>query len=285
MEVRNKPRSFSPVPQSQTSKLNFLDLTIEIRLKIYEELLVAPEPLSLIFDSSSGDPTRLIAVREDSDCFSPQLLRVSKQIHHEATPFLYRNNQFHLSRLHEEFGDRLMPSNEGVVKFLTQVGDYNASLIWHLGIYFPLTRNDPDPDPVQNQALDFLHNKCTSLTTVRILLWNDFNLDRSYKGVKSDEAGSSILFAEDLKRIDAQLKRNSSLREISLDFCIWEPWEISEIDDKEIRRRHYKSASAVLDLRLTIFKNDKFVSVLILQTAQKEKCSQRRYTVEPWFVV
>ncbi|TGO44466.1 hypothetical protein BCON_0514g00050 [Botryotinia convoluta] len=232
MEVGNEPRSSSPVPRSQTSKLNFLDLTIEIRLKIYEELLVAPEPLSLIFTSSPGDPAQLIAVREDSDCLSPQLLRVSKQIHHEATPLLYSNNQFHLSRLHQEFGDRLIPSNEGVVKFLTQMGNYNASLIRHLGIYFPLTRNDPDPDPVKNQALDFIHDKCISLTTVRILLWNSCNLDRSYRGVKSDEAGSSILFAEDLRRIDAQLKRTSSLRVISLDFCIWEPWEISEIDDK-----------------------------------------------------
>lgn len=235
MEVDNEPRSSSPVPQSQTSKLNFLDLTIEIRLKIYGEVLVAPEPLSLIFNSSPGDPAKLIAVREDSDGFSPQILRVSKQIHHEATPLLYGNNQFHLSRLHEEFGDRLMPSNEGVIKFLTQMGDYNASLIRHLGIYFPLTRNDPDPDPVQNQALDFLHDKCTSLTTVRILLWNVFNLDRSYKGVKSDEAGSSILFAEYLKRIDVLLKRTSSLREISLDFCIWESWEISE-NDNEVRK-------------------------------------------------
>ncbi|TGO08560.1 hypothetical protein BTUL_0203g00210 [Botrytis tulipae] len=232
MEARNEPRSSSPTPQSQISKLNFLNLTIEIRLKIYEELLVAPEPLSLIFDSSAGDPARLIAVREDSDGFSPQLLRVSKQIHHEATPLLYRNNQFHLSRLHEEFEDRLIPSNEGIVKFLIQMGNYNASLIRHLGIYFPLTRDDLDPDPAQNQALDFIYDKCTSLTTVRILLWNNCNLNQSYKGVKSDETGSSIPFAEDLKRIDAQLKRTSSLREISLDFCIWEPWEISEVDNK-----------------------------------------------------
>ncbi|TGO23783.1 hypothetical protein BPAE_0122g00390 [Botrytis paeoniae] len=232
MEVRNEPRSSSPVPRSQTSKLKFLDLTIEIRLKIYEELLVAPEPLSLIFSSSPGDSAQLIAAREDSDCFSPQLLRVSKQFHHEATPLLYRNNRFHLSRLYEEFGDRLMPCNEGIIKFLTQMGNYNASLIRHLGIYFPLTRNDSDTDPVKNQALDFIHKNCTGLTTVRILLWNSCNLDRSDRGVKSDEAGSSILFAEDLKRIDAQLKRTSSLRDISLDFCIWGPWEILEIDDK-----------------------------------------------------
>ncbi|KAF5867607.1 uncharacterized protein Bfra_010582 [Botrytis fragariae] len=231
MEVENEPRS-PPLPQSQTSKLNFLDFTIEIRLKIYEELLVAPEPLSVIFTSSPDDPAQLIAIREDSDCFSPQILRVSKQFHHEATPLLYGNNRFHLSRLHKEFGDRLMPCNEGIVKFLTQVGNYNASLIRHLGIYFPLTRNDSDPDPVKTQALDFIHDKCTSLTTVRILLWNSCNLDRSSRGVKLDEAGSSSLFAEDLKRIDAQLKRTSSLREISLDFCIWGPWEISEIDDK-----------------------------------------------------
>ncbi|KAF7936361.1 uncharacterized protein EAE98_002580 [Botrytis deweyae] len=232
MEVDNEPKTSSPVPQLQTSKLNFLDLTIEIRLKIYEELLVAPEPLSLIFTSSPGDKAQLIAVREDGDCLTPQLLRVSKQIHHEATSILYSNNQFHLSRLHEEFGDRQMPSNEGVVEFLTQMGNYNASLIRHLGICFPLSRNDSDPDPVKNQALDFIHDKCTSLTTVRILLWNSFNLDRSDRGVKSDEAGSSILFAEDLKRIDALLKRSSSLKEITLDFCIWEPCEILEIDDK-----------------------------------------------------
>ncbi|TGO52843.1 hypothetical protein BOTNAR_0312g00040 [Botryotinia narcissicola] len=232
MEVKNEPRSTSPIPQSQTSKLNFPELTIEIRLKIYEQLLVAPEPLSLIFDSSAGDLARLIAVREDSDGFSPQLLRVSKQIHHEATTLLYRNNQFHLSRLHERFENRLMQSNKGIVKFLTQMGKYNASLIRHLGIYFPLTRDDLDPDPLQNQALDFIYDKCTSLMTVRILLWNNRNLNRSYKGVKSDGTGSIIPFAEDLKRIDAQLKRTSSLQEISLDFCIWEPWELSEVDDK-----------------------------------------------------
>lgn len=229
MEIANEPGFSSPIPQSQNSKLNFLDLSIEIRLKIYEELLVVPEPLSLILSSSPGDRTKSIIIRQGSTCPSPQLLRVNQQIHREATPLLYRKNRFHLSRLHRDFGVYMMPSNHGIVKFLTRVGDYNAGMIRHLGIYFPICTTDLDL--IKKEALESIRNKCTDLTTVKILVWNSPDLDGTYGRVGFDEASDNIPLVQDLKMIDAELKKISSLREIAVDFCILYWWSRAEFED------------------------------------------------------
>ncbi|TEY41015.1 hypothetical protein BOTCAL_0408g00140 [Botryotinia calthae] len=237
MEIENEPGFSSPIPQSQNLKVNFFDLSIEIRLKIYEELLVVPEPLSLILSSSPGDPTKSITIRKNSDCLSPRLLRVNQQIHHEATPLLYRNNRFHLSRLHRDFGVHMMPSNHGIVKFLTRVGDYNASMIRHLDIYFPICTTDVDL--IKKDALEFIRDKCTNLTTVKMLVWNRHDLNRTYGRVGLDEPADNIPLVQDLKMIDAELKKISSLREISVDFCSLSRWSRAEFEDWMRKLMHY----------------------------------------------
>ena len=72
-----------PVPASVISEqLCFLNLPLEIRSSIYDLLLVAPNGI-MTCSHKDFNP-------------HPQILRVCRQIHTEASPILYGKNQFHL---------------------------------------------------------------------------------------------------------------------------------------------------------------------------------------------
>src|SRR5712664_1713718 len=70
--------------------MNFLNLPAEIRLQIYEELLVLSEPIG--FPSSPP-----LFLRESAFGLCPALLRASKSVYREASPLLYSRNRFDFS--------------------------------------------------------------------------------------------------------------------------------------------------------------------------------------------
>ncbi|AEO62500.1 uncharacterized protein THITE_129549 [Thermothielavioides terrestris NRRL 8126] len=91
---------------------SFLTLPLELRLEIYTHLLVLPPPpppetLTTIYRCShpytasssssqlpASDPARSESTSEPEPTVHPQILRVNRQIHHEATPLLYTLNTF-----------------------------------------------------------------------------------------------------------------------------------------------------------------------------------------------
>ena len=77
----------TPSPQ----QMNFFGFPIEIRLKIYSELLVPSEPIVFVADYGPSSPPLF---RSNRDGLCPALLRVNKKVHSEASPLLYSNNRF-----------------------------------------------------------------------------------------------------------------------------------------------------------------------------------------------
>src|ERR1700735_5560061 len=72
--------------QYKAVSMDFFNLPAEIRLQIYEELLVLSEPI--IFNSYR--PFRM----QQRYGLCPALLRTSKGVHREASPMLYSSNRF-----------------------------------------------------------------------------------------------------------------------------------------------------------------------------------------------
>ncbi|KAF7868618.1 hypothetical protein EAF04_005149 [Stromatinia cepivora] len=226
--------SISPIPQPEDSKLNFFDLIIEIRLKIYKELLVVAKPIS--FDISFGRG-HLDADAKESVGPSLQLLRVNKQIYFEATSILYRNNTFELSCAEESLTPTIFRS-KNPVHFLTQIGNRNASFIRHLGIYFPWFKTCKEGQTrLEGKLLELIAAKCTCLTTIKMLLWDNHRTDylRHQRSLQHEYVEIGNISAELLKLIDTELKKISSLTEIIVSYHIWKEWPRPEINEKLIQ--------------------------------------------------
>ncbi|KAF2195039.1 hypothetical protein K469DRAFT_698601 [Zopfia rhizophila CBS 207.26] len=92
----------------------FMDLPTELRLHIYEHLLL--DPSSYILPIVNLPPTR----PNKSKSLCPAILRVSRTIHAEALPILYGSNAFIL---------RTFPRKFCVPQLTSYFGPTNASLI------------------------------------------------------------------------------------------------------------------------------------------------------------
>jgi hypothetical protein len=71
--------------------MGFMDVPTEIRLKIYSELLVLPEPIKFVAGFGPPSPP-LFRPRWDRLC--PAVLRVCRTVYDEAISLLYRSNRF-----------------------------------------------------------------------------------------------------------------------------------------------------------------------------------------------
>lgn len=99
-----------------------LSLPVEIRLVIYEHLLVAPWPLEVDEWVSPDFQNRLWGL------IDPTILRTNRQIFHESINILYSKNEFTvmLARFPEKVG-----------KFLEKIGSNNAARVRKICIYYP----------------------------------------------------------------------------------------------------------------------------------------------------
>jgi hypothetical protein len=102
----------------------FLDLPVEIRLQIYSELLIQSE--TIVVPWTSGD-----WLTTNTVCVYPEILRVNKKIHSEASPILYSENRFKFP------GFRFAAWDDNIARFLRAIGTYQGKLIRHVAITFP----------------------------------------------------------------------------------------------------------------------------------------------------
>nr|XP_036579702.1 uncharacterized protein CTRU02_10178 [Colletotrichum truncatum]KAF6787382.1 hypothetical protein CTRU02_10178 [Colletotrichum truncatum] len=139
--------------------MDFFDFPLEIRLKIYSEILVQDE--SVDFETDHG-PCNLRLVRLQQAGFSPAVLRVNKKINAEAIPLLYSKNRFRFPDAYiSESYDQDVPY---VAPFLRQIGS-NANLLRHICINFrvPLVSCwTPTLHKDIIQTFELIREKCTN---------------------------------------------------------------------------------------------------------------------------
>ena len=117
--------------------MNFSNIAIEIRLRIYSELLVNSGPIDFIADYGPPSPPLF---RRQRDGLYPAVLCVSRMRHREASPVLYSSNCF---RFPEVFTTLSALTSAHIGPFLNQIGSH-ARLIRHICIPFP-TFDYPQP--------------------------------------------------------------------------------------------------------------------------------------------
>jgi hypothetical protein len=115
-------------------KLTFLGLPAEIRLEIYDILLVnrweGPIPSWDLRGHKTGQKrVRLLKALPDPRTISPNILRTCKQIYIEARPIIYTQNLF----------DIHIPDD--MLKFLAQIGPTNIKFVRSLeiGVHWEIT--------------------------------------------------------------------------------------------------------------------------------------------------
>jgi hypothetical protein len=214
---QNASSSPSPPSPSRVLGLNFFDFAIEIRLKIYSELLVHSEPIVFVADYGPLSPP-LFRSKKEGLC--PALLRVNKKAHSEASSLLYSNNRF---RFPDIFVSTLSATNSPhVAPFLRQIGP-QASLIRHICITF-LTFDDFRHDrailyEAHIKNLELIRDTFTSITTLELLL----PLDSANYAF-----GDSPIATEALNLLDARFKAIPSLKEIIVDFQMYAAEDLSD---------------------------------------------------------
>jgi hypothetical protein len=102
--AKERANSPSPAKASQVSGFNFFEIAIEIRLKIYSEILVHSEPIDFVANHRSSPPSLLLSKREG---LCPALLRANKKVHGEASSLLYSVNRFRFPDIYIPTSDRI----------------------------------------------------------------------------------------------------------------------------------------------------------------------------------
>ena len=129
-KVRAIPNLPSPVWNQQLQliinpmPMNFFNFPAEIRLQIYEELLVLPNP---ILFRINRDFVLIPLIPRYRYGLCPALLRANKTVHREASPLLYSGNCFGFADLEPL---RRFSINAAVASFLRQTRQ-NASFLRH----------------------------------------------------------------------------------------------------------------------------------------------------------
>lgn len=139
---------------------------VEVRLKIYSQLLVHP-PLINLEKREYPLPARLWLGESIDLC--PALLRTSKQVYDEAVPLLYSDNCFHFPE--EDKATTGYATGTTLAFFLGQIG-LLARLLRHVCITLPdrssLLDTQLDEDDVKD--LDLIRDVCVGITTLKLSL-------------------------------------------------------------------------------------------------------------------
>ncbi|KAI0970838.1 hypothetical protein F4678DRAFT_461967 [Xylaria arbuscula] len=159
--------------------MGLLTIPIEIRLRVYSELLVQDGPVHFGAIKGLRNPS-LIRSRRHS--LSPALLRVNKAISRETIPLLYSRNR---SRFPDAYISNMNTSvepepgsawdtSDGPVPyigpFLRQIGP-NASFLRHICINFPAAFASSEPLVLHKkytEVFQLIRETCTDLRTVEI---------------------------------------------------------------------------------------------------------------------
>ncbi|KAF7886626.1 uncharacterized protein EAF01_011304 [Botrytis porri] len=234
-------KELNPRPQ-----LHFFDLAIEIRLKIYNELLIASDSSPLEIKSSETSPSYLIPSKRYHLC--PAILRSNKQVHLEASPILYSSNKFVLCRLQYFY----VPGYKIITGFLDQIGERNALFLRYLDIYFPLFPNSifgpgqPWPAGRDIQVIGLLIDKFKNLVTLKISPWDNlrFGGGSIRLAVNSSRNSGSIDSFESigmgLNAFDERFKAMPALKDMMVDFHVSNAWP-DDLVDRFLRKKIHGS--------------------------------------------
>ena len=166
-----KPRR----PVVSKRKISFLTLPVEIRLEIYDLLLV-------MRDKRTGQNTPLDLFPTDSDEAQVELdiLRTCKQIYDEASPILYSQNIFTTMYA------------EDITRLILHVGPANFKLIKHLDFYVPF----PATPPSWLRLFNMLAKEASGLRSIRLRLDSSFE-----RGIWCGGLGDNVSFVRALAKI------------------------------------------------------------------------------------
>jgi hypothetical protein len=105
--------------------VTFLSLPLELRDRIYGLILIVPSGMIYIEESGSGKLSSTVIGSEIDLCPAPptDLLRVSRQVYHEALPILYSQNILHF----------YYPTT--LQTWLHKIGPLNIALLQHLNLH------------------------------------------------------------------------------------------------------------------------------------------------------
>ncbi|KAI0182705.1 hypothetical protein EV127DRAFT_322320, partial [Xylaria flabelliformis] len=229
--------------------MNFFHLPKEIRLQIYSELLVLPEPI--VFLVNYGPPSPSLS-RSNRDGLCPALLRVNKQVHSEASSLLYSNNRFRFPDVFTSVSSTTKSAH--MAPFLRQIGS-QASLIRYICITIPAfpTFYDSQQDramfhQAQIKNLELLRDTCTSITTLELSAPSDC-ADYVFD--------DSPIAAETLGLLDTRLKAIPSLRKVVVNFQIYSDEDLSDDWMKKISDRGWTAEVTVLPKEVWISIDDR----------------------------
>jgi hypothetical protein len=211
-------RSQDATTTKQTPAMYFFSFPTEIRLKIYSELLIHSGPIVIRLSDGAFYPLK----KADLPHLCPEVLRVNKKVHSEASALLYSQNCF-------KFHDFERPDQSTAVytyilrclaqpvylgdrtDFLHQIGS-QMSLIRYICIPFPsyvqgFPRDRAKLNEVYLKRLERVRDTCKGITTLELYLGM---VRYSYKQVFD----TSPIGAEVLDILDTQFKTFPSLKEI-----------------------------------------------------------------------
>jgi hypothetical protein len=214
---KNVSSSPPPPSPSRVSSLSFFEFVIEIRLKIYSELLIHSEPIVFVADYGPPSPPLF---RNQRAGLCPALLRANKKVYSEASSLLYSNNRF---RFPDIFISTPCPTTSPhIAPFLHQIGS-QASLIRHVCISFPTFDDIRHDRAMLHEAhiknLELIRDTCTSLTTLELLLPPD---SANYA------FDDSPITAEALGLLDTRFKAILSLKTIIVNFQVYDAEDRSD---------------------------------------------------------
>jgi hypothetical protein len=157
---------------------NLLELPAELRIRIFELVLLAPAPIAL----------------EKRHCHPGEqrpevsLLRVNKKMNSEATPFFYGQNEFQFT---------YSPTRKETASFLDRMGR-NATLIRSIYLYidFPLlTRRQGLRATIDHEATNYLSilpRKCINVRTLTLSKSFFVGINYATGGSHSDELREAL---------------------------------------------------------------------------------------------
>jgi len=179
--------------------MNFLKFPAEIRLQIYEELLVFPDPISFRWLSWDPTPTPLFGHELYRYQKCPALLRASKSVHREASPVFYSCNRFEFSYYH-------IDARSAFASFLSQIGHQNATFLRHICFDFPAF-DDAELEDDSLIVLELIRENCTGIAILEMSL-------RDLAWRRHGDANSRTINQRKLELLNVRFKAILSLKEV-----------------------------------------------------------------------
>ncbi|KAH7264801.1 uncharacterized protein BKA55DRAFT_223318 [Fusarium redolens] len=183
-------------------RCGLLDLPVEIRLKIYDLLLVSrfnrcDHPYWAVGDSYQKLIMLDVLQNRRHRTMEPAILQTCKQIYHEAVPILYSRNVFRIS------GASCMS------QLMDQIGQTNTRMIQHIDIYIPPNCNKSS----WMHLFQVLPETTLCLKSVVVRWWGIYN------NLWEESLGKDIPFAQALARLS-----KLGIEKLRLEGSYAKPW-------------------------------------------------------------